>query len=37
MMYAQGNDIPKEIIRVMSRYLSPETVGGFIDGQKAGF
>ena len=28
-LYAQGNDAPKEIIRVMSRYLSSETVGGF--------
>jgi alpha-N-arabinofuranosidase len=28
-LYAQGNDIPKETIRVMSRYLSSETVGGF--------
>ena len=37
MMYARGNDIPKEIIRVMSRYLISETVGGFTDGQKADF
>jgi xylan 1,4-beta-xylosidase len=28
-LYAQGNDTPKEIIKVMSRYLSSETVGGF--------
>jgi alpha-N-arabinofuranosidase len=28
-LYTQGNDTPKEIIRVMSRYLSSETVGGF--------
>jgi xylan 1,4-beta-xylosidase len=28
-LYAQGNDAPKEIIKVMSRYLSSETVGGF--------
>jgi alpha-N-arabinofuranosidase len=26
---SQGNDIPKEIIKIMSRYLSSETVGGF--------
>jgi xylan 1,4-beta-xylosidase len=25
----QGNDTPKEIIKVMSRYLSSETIGGF--------
>jgi alpha-N-arabinofuranosidase len=28
-LYAQGNDAPKEVIKVMSRYLSSETVGGF--------
>jgi len=28
-LYAQGNDAAKEITRVMSRYLSSETVGGF--------
>jgi alpha-N-arabinofuranosidase len=28
-LYAQGNDAPKEIANVMSRYLSSETVGGF--------
>jgi xylan 1,4-beta-xylosidase len=26
---AQGSDTPKEIIKVMSRYLSSETIGGF--------
>src|SRR5450759_2476311 len=26
---SQGNDTPKEIIKIMSRYLSSETVGGF--------
>lgn len=26
---AQGNDSPKELIKVMARYLSSETVGGF--------
>jgi xylan 1,4-beta-xylosidase len=28
-LYVQGSDTPKEIIKVMSRYLSSETVGGF--------
>jgi alpha-N-arabinofuranosidase len=28
-LYSQGNDTPKEIANVMSRYLSSETVGGF--------
>jgi len=28
-LYSQGNDAPKEITRVMARYLSSETVGGF--------
>jgi xylan 1,4-beta-xylosidase len=28
-LYSQGNDVPKELIRVMARYLSSETVGGF--------
>ena len=27
--YSQGNDEPKELTRVMARYLSSETVGGF--------
>ena len=26
---SQGNDTPKEIIKIMSKYLSSETVGGF--------
>ena len=28
-LYSQGNDAPEEITRVMARYLSSETVGGF--------
>jgi xylan 1,4-beta-xylosidase len=28
-LYSQGNEAPKELIRVMARYLSSETVGGF--------
>ena len=28
-LYSQGNDEPKELIGVMARYLSSETVGGF--------
>jgi alpha-N-arabinofuranosidase len=28
-LYAQGNDTPREISAIMSRYLSSETVGGF--------
>lgn len=28
-LYSQGSDAPKELIRVMARYLSSETVGGF--------
>lgn len=28
-LFSQGNDAPKEITRVMARYLSSETVGGF--------
>ena len=27
--YSQGNDEPKELTKVMARYLSSETVGGF--------
>jgi xylan 1,4-beta-xylosidase len=27
--YSQGNDEPKEITKVMARYLSSETIGGF--------
>jgi xylan 1,4-beta-xylosidase len=29
LLYSQGNDEPKELTRVMARYLSSETVGGF--------
>ena len=28
-LVSQGNDTPKELIKVMARYLSSETVGGF--------
>ena len=28
-LYSQGNDAPKELTRVMARYLSSETIGGF--------
>ena len=28
-LYSQGNDEPKELIKVMARYLSSETIGGF--------
>jgi len=28
-LYSQGNNTPKEVIKVMARYLSSETVGGF--------
>lgn len=28
-LYSQGNDEPKELTKVMARYLSSETVGGF--------
>jgi alpha-N-arabinofuranosidase len=27
--YSQGNDEPKELTKVMARYLSSETIGGF--------
>ena len=29
LLYSQGNDEPKELTKVMARYLSSETVGGF--------
>ncbi|MGC1391763.1 MAG: glycoside hydrolase family 43 protein [Bacteroidales bacterium] len=29
LLYSQGNNEPKELARVMARYLSSETVGGF--------
>jgi alpha-N-arabinofuranosidase len=29
LLYSQGNEEPKELTRVMARYLSSETVGGF--------
>jgi xylan 1,4-beta-xylosidase len=28
-LYSQGNEEPKELTKVMARYLSSETVGGF--------
>jgi alpha-N-arabinofuranosidase len=28
-LYSQGNDEPKELTKVMARYLSSETIGGF--------
>jgi alpha-N-arabinofuranosidase len=28
-LYSQGNDAPKELVKVMARYLSSETIGGF--------
>lgn len=29
LLYSQGNDEPKELTKVMAKYLSSETVGGF--------